>query len=282
MHRLRGIGSTPFITLILGGMLTLFIAGPVMAAPETICGRVDAVSATDATVDGRIVPLAGLDADAVAALQLAFNGNLDACVDVDSTGPTVNEALAVAVTADLCGHVRPAPGTDVMVDRVVIPPELLDAETYDTLQFINSLNGSACLSIDVTGSDGVSIVVVQFDAEICATVTDVGPTTIELNGRLFDVASDVDLGADVGDGICVAVTSAPGGGVVITQRTDDDEDDGSTGNGGNGDGDVPDTALGEPVHPSLPVLLGAAVLLIAGLRLVVGAWTSSAQPRRRI
>jgi hypothetical protein len=254
MSRPRPFRLLPALALALATPIMLLSAGPALADPETICGRVDAVTATDATVDGRLIPLAGLDADAVAALQLALNGGLDACVEVDSTGGTVNSASAVSVSADLCGHVRPAPGTDVMVDGVIIPPDLLDAETYDTLQFIRSNNGSACLSIDVSGIGGVSTVAVQFDAEICATVTDVGAGSIELNGTSFDVASGVDLDAVVGDGICVAVTSAAGREVEITQRTDDDEDGGSSGGGGGNDGgsgsgggEVPDTAMAPPV-----------------------------------
>src|ERR1044072_7345413 len=68
MHRLRITRPLPVITLVLGTMLPLIAAGPVLAAPETICGRVDAVTATNATVDGRTVTLAVLVADAVMRL----------------------------------------------------------------------------------------------------------------------------------------------------------------------------------------------------------------------
>ncbi len=226
------------LALAIAAAFTTF--GVAFAAPETICGRVDAVSASDATVDGRVVPLAGLDAQAVGALQLAFNGNLDACVDVDSTGATVNQAFAVAVTFDQCGRVRPGGGTAVMVDGVIIPPVLLDAETFDALEFAMSINGSACLAIDVTGSGGVSTVAAQLDMEVCGTVTGLGATSVELNGTTFAVANGVDLDdPDEGDGICVAISSAAGGGVEVIARTDDnDEDDGT--------GEVPDTAMAAP------------------------------------
>ena len=214
--------------------------GVAFAAPETICGRVDAVTATDATVDGRLVPLAGLDAQAVGALQLALNGGLDACVDVDSTGATVNQAFAVATTFDQCGRVRPGGGTSVMVDGVVIPPVLVDAETFDALEFAMSINGSACLAIEVSGSDGVSSVDAQLDMEVCGTVTDLRANSVELNGTGFAVATGVDLDdPDEGDVICVVVSSAAGGGVEVIARTDDHDEDGGT-------GEVPDTAMGAP------------------------------------
>jgi hypothetical protein len=259
---------TPRLTLALasGAFATFLLAGPAFAAPETICGRVDAVSATEATVDGRTVPLAGLDAEAIAGLELAFNGNLDACVDVDSTGATVNQAFAVTVSADLCGRARPAPGTDAMVDGVIIPPELLDAETYAALKFAVSINGSACVAIDVTGSGGVSTVDATLNMEVCATVTGVGANTVELNGTSFDVAAGVDLDVEVGDGICAAVSSAAGGGVEITQRTDEDEDDDDGDSDGTGDGDVPDTAMPSAVgQPGLPALLGLVLLVTGGI-----------------
>ncbi|HEX3219023.1 MAG TPA: hypothetical protein VHU77_03180 [Candidatus Limnocylindria bacterium] len=245
---------------VAGGALALLVSvGTTLAAPETICGRVDAVSADEATVDGRTVPLDGLDAQAVGALQLAFNGNLDACVDVDSTGATVNQAFAVSVSADLCGHVRPAGGSDVMVDRVTIPPVLLDAETYDAVKFAMSINGSACLKIDVTGSGGVSTVDVELNEEVCGTVTGETRNTIELNGHDFDLADNV---ADydnpqLGDGVCLVVSSAAGGGVEVIARTDEHDPDSGTG----GDGDVPDTALRNA--SGLPVVGGWILVLLA-------------------
>jgi len=215
--------------------------GVALAAPETICGRVDAVTATDATVDGRVVPLAGLDAQAIGALQLAFNGNLDACVDVDSTGATVNQAFGVAVSFDECGRVRPGGGSAVMVSGVIIPPVLLDAETFDALEFAMSINGSACLAIDVTGSGGVSSVDAQLDMEVCGTVTDQTADSVELNGTSFAIATGVELDdPDQGDVICVVVSSAAGGGVEVIARTDDHDED------GGGAGEVPDTAIAAP------------------------------------
>ncbi|HEX6655029.1 MAG TPA: hypothetical protein VF153_02335 [Candidatus Limnocylindria bacterium] len=262
MHA-QPITPSRFLLAIAGAAVAAFASvGIALAAPETICGRVDAVSATDATVDGRAVPLAGLDAQAIGALQLAFNGGLDACVDVDSTGATVNQAFAVTVTFDQCGRVRPGGGSDVMVDRVIIPPVLLDAETFEALEFAMSINGSACLAIDVTGSNGVSSVDAQLDMEVCGTVTDKGPGSVELNGKSFDVAAGVDLDdPDEGDVICVVVSSAAGGGVEVIARTDDhDEDDG-------GAGEVPDTAMA-PSAPLAPQAAGLALLSL-GLGLAI-------------
>ena len=243
-----------------GGALAAFIsAGTAFAAPETICGRVDAVAADEATVDGRQVPLDGLDAEAIGALQLAFNGNLDVCVDVDSTGATVNEAFGVQVSADLCGRTRPAGGSDVMVDGVLIPPVLLDPETYQALQFAMSINGSSCLAIDVTGSGGVSSVDAQLDMEVCATVTDLAAHSVELNGTAFAVASGVDLDAPAeGDVICVVVSSAAGGGVEVIARTDDHDDDGGPSDGG----EVPDTAM--RAGAAWPVTAGLLLLALGG------------------
>jgi hypothetical protein len=251
----------PAVLLVLALLLLISLAGPVSAAQETICGRVDEVTQDTATVDGQLIPLAGLDADARAGLELAFNGNLDACVEVEVTNGTVTQALGVQVSAALCGNVDPAPGTDVLVDRVLIPPELLDAGTFQALRFAVSANGSACLYIDVAGSGGTSTVDVHLDMEVCATVTEVGAQTVALNGVTFDVAADADLNVEVGDVICVFMsTSADGTGIEVMQRTDEpdepDEDGNGSGGGGDGDdqggggtggGEVPDTAL--PFQP---------------------------------
>ena len=144
-----------------------------------------------------------------------------------------------------------------MVDGVLIPPVLLDAETYQALQFAMSINGSSCLAIDVTGSGGVSSVDAQLDMEICATVTDLAAHSVELNGTTFAVASGVDLDAPAeGDVICVVVSSAAGGGVEVIARTDDDEDDGGPG------GEVPDTAM--RAGTAWPATAGLLLLALGG------------------
>jgi hypothetical protein len=256
-------------------LASLLLAGHVLAVQETICGRVDAVTQDEATVDGHEIPLDGLDADAVAGLQLALNGNLDACVEVETDAGVVTQAYSVTVTADLCGRVRPAGGTDVMVDGVVIPPELVNAETMTALQFAMSNNGSACLAIDVAGDGSTTTVEVQFDMEACGTVTAVGNGTIELNGVTFDVAAGVDLEADVDDVICVFMTTSADGGVEITQRTDEDEDgDGGGEVDGGGGQPVPDTAM--PLAPS-SATLGAGLLLV-GTALLLGRRTTRHRP----
>jgi hypothetical protein len=252
-------------------VLALVLAGPVLAAPETLCGRVDEVGADTALVDGQSVPLDGLDATAVAGLQLALNGGLEACVDVEVIDGSITQAYGVTVSADLCGNVRPVPFDDVMVDRVHIPLALTDAETYDALRFAMSINGAACLAIDVAPGKGGTLVDVALNMEVCATVTGVGTRTLELDGFVFDLAPGTDLlGAEVGDVICVIVVSAEAGGVEVTQRTDDvDEqpDPDRNGGGDNGGDDsggptVPDTAA-----QSMPPLgpLGALLLLVAAL-----------------
>jgi hypothetical protein len=256
------------LPVALAAFVPLLLAGQVAAAPETICGRVDAITADEATVDGQQIPLDGLDADAIAALELAMNGSLDACVDVESSGGIVTEAFGVTVSAQLCGNVDPAPGSDVFVDRVLIPPELLDTETFDALRFAVNANGSACLYIDTSGSGGITTVDVHLDMEVCGTVTAVGAQTLDLNGETFDVAAGADIDVEEGDVICVFITSAEGGGVEITQRTDevDEEPDPGDGgvNGGSG-GDVPDTAALPPQPPFVPIgmllLLASAVML---------------------
>jgi hypothetical protein len=257
-------------------LVPLLLAGQVLAAPETICGRVDAVTADEATVDGQVIPLDGLDADAIAALELAMNGSLDACVDVDSSGGIVTQAFGVTVSAQLCGNVDPAPGTDVLVDRVLIPAELLDTETFDALRFAINANGSACLSIDTSGSGGITTVDVHLDMEVCGTVTAVGDQTLDLNGETFDVAAGADIDVEEGDVICVFITSAEGGGVEITQRTDEvdeepDPGEGGVNGGGGGEDPVPDTATSAPQLPLIPIgivllLASTAVLSVSVLR----------------
>jgi hypothetical protein len=255
----------------------LLLAGQVAAAPETICGRVDAVSADEATVDGQVIPLDGLDADAIAALELALNGSIDACVDVESSGGIVTEAFGVTVSAQLCGSVDPAGGTDILVDRVLIPQELLDAETFETLRFAINANGAPCLYIDVSGSGGTTTVDVHLDMEVCGTVTALGAQTLDLNGMTFDVADGADLfDVEEGDVICVFITSAEGGGVEITQRTDEvdeepDPGDGGVNGGGGGDAPVPDTATSGPQPPFAPIgivliLASAAMLSLSVVR----------------
>jgi hypothetical protein len=262
------------IPLLLGLLLPLALAGPVSAAQETICGRVDAVGQDSATVDGRTIPLHGLDGDAVAGLQLALNGSIDACVDVEVADGSVTQALGVSVTADLCGHVRPVPGSDVMVDRVAIPPELTDSETYEALRFAMNANAAACLAIDVAPGEDGSVVVVVLAMEACATVTDVDADTITLNGMAFDVAAGAELDAEVGDVICVIISSADGGGVEVTQRTDEDEEgeEPGQGNGGGtagGGGSVPDTAIAlrQPDLEAVGLLLVAAAALLTSRQL---------------
>jgi hypothetical protein len=259
------------LPLVIAALLPMLLASPASAAQETICGRVDAVTQDDATVDGRLIPLNGLDADARAALELALNGNLDACVDVEVIDGTVTQVLGVTVSADLCGNVDPAGGTDIFVDRVLIPPELLDAETFDALRFAMSANGSACLYIDVSGSAGATMVDAHLDMEVCGTVTAVGAQTLTLNGVAFDVVDGADLDVEEGDVVCVFITSAAAGGVEITQRTDEEDEEpgggGDVSGGNGGDGEVPDTALPHQ-PPFVPIgamlfLTGAALLALS-------------------
>ncbi len=253
-----------------GLVLPLLLAAPVLAAPETICGRVDDVGEDSALVDGQSVPLDGLDADAVAGLQLALNGSLEACVDVEVIDGVITQAYGVSVSADLCGNVRPVPFSDVMVDGVHIPPELTDAETYEALRFVMSTNGAACLAIDVAPGEAGTVVEVALNMEVCATVTGIGQGSIELDGVTFDVAPATDLlGAEVDDIVCVIIASAEGGGVEVTHRTDEVDEEPDPGNGGDdpdgnsgGNGMVPDTAA----HGPQPLVgLGALLLLAAAL-----------------
>jgi hypothetical protein len=231
----------------LGALLALAAIGPASADPATICGRVDAVDAVGgtATVDGQSIPLAGLDEDAVAGLELAFNGRFDACADVEVVGGVVTETHGVTVSSPrLCGSVDPAGGTDVLVDRVLIPQPLMDEETLEILTYAAVSNKAACLQIDVSPGSGGTVVILALDMEICATVTDLGNGTVELDGIQIDVADGVDLEADEGDIICVLVSTAEGSGIEVVQRTDEDEDeDPEGGSQGGGGGDVPDTAL---------------------------------------
>lgn len=260
---------SPALVPIVAMLLTLLLVAPSAAATDTICGRVDAVAAASATVDGVEVGIADLGTDAVAGLQLALNAGTSACVTVTVEDGQPPNATAVDVSLSrLCGNIDPAPGSDVMVDRVLIPPDLLRADVLAALQWSINQDASACFSADVSGGGAQTTVDVTLDLSVCSPVTAVGDGSVTLSGMQFAVAPEVDLQASVGEALCVVIGTADDGSLQVIAV--DDEDDGSPGPTPGGGQTPPDTAIASPtpIQPflELGVLLVATAALGAGAR----------------
>jgi len=252
------------VPMLLALLPALTFAPSAAAATDTICGRVDAVTDTTATVDGVVVGITGLGTDAVAGLQLALNAGTSACVDVTVEDGQMPNATAVDVSlSDLCGNVDPAPGSDVLIDRVLIPPDLVSADVLATLQWSINQNASACFSADVSGGGPDTDVGVSLDLSVCSTVTALGAETVTLSGMRFAVAPDVDLRASVGEVVCVVIRTADDGTLQVIAV--DDEDEGPAPS--NGGVTPPDTAMRQPLVGALPFTLGWLLLLVSGLGL---------------
>lgn len=245
------------------------LTSSVAAATDTICGRVDAVTDTTATVDGVVVGIADLGTDAVAGLQLALNAGTSGCVDVTVEDGQQPNATAVDVSlSSLCGNVDPAPGSDVLIDRVLIPPDLVSADVLGALQWSINQNASACFSASVSGGGSDTQVDVSLDLSLCSPVTALGNDSVTLGGMRFAVAPDVDLQASVGEVLCVVISTADDGTLQVIAV--DDEDDGSPAPTPGPAQTPPDTAISQPVSSHIPATLGAVLVLIGAL-LVVAA-----------
>ena len=242
-----------------------------------LCGTVT-LDADSATVGGVDVPLSVLSAEAAAALQIAVDAGVNACVDVTVVNTDVVNA-AVDVTVDLCGTVTVNADGSATVDGVTIPADLIDGDLGAVLEATADAAGEACVTVDAVSSGGETIVTVVADVSLCATVQAITATTITAGGVTFPTATDLRGDIQVGDDICFDLVTDPDGGSVMppgsvitdpsgTPITDPDGspvDDGGTPL-------LPDTALAPAAPagdaPALVVLGLLASLATAGGRLM--------------
>ena len=228
-----------------------------------LCGAVT-LGADSATVGGVDVPLSLLSAEAVAALQVAVDAGVNACVDVTVANTEVVNA-AVDVTLELCGTVTLNADGSATIDGVTIPADLIDADLAAALEATADAAGEACVTIDAVSSGGETIVTVVASVSLCATVDAITATSVTAGGVTFPTATDLRAVIQVGDDICFELVTDPDGGLVIppggvitdpagTPITDPD--------GSPADDDdtplLPDTALA----PLAPVGGAAALVLL--------------------
>lgn len=238
-------------------------------ATINLCGDVT-LDADSATIGGVDVPLTLLDAEAQAAIALAIDAGSDICVQLVIDDTALVQAN-VSLSIDLCGDVTLDASGNVMVDGVVIPDALLDANVAALLELAAAADGTACASVDATSTGGNTTVGVTVTIEVCAEVTAVTENTITLGGVTFFLAGAADLDIEVGETLCVAATTSPTGDPVITDVDVTDDEEPATGTPGatpgGGSPMLPDTAMATGFDTGMAgaLLLVAAALGAAGI-----------------
>lgn len=252
-------------------------------ATLALCGSAT-LDADSATIGGVDVPTSLLSAEAAAALQVAADAGLNACVDVTVANTSVVDA-AVDVSVDLCGTVTLNADGSATVDGVNIPADLIDADLAAALDAAARAGGEACISVSAVSSGGETIVTVIADISLCATVEAITATTITVGGVTFPTDTDLTADVQVGDDICLGLVTGPSGEIVVPGGTVTLPDgtpiggDGTptTGGGGTPAGEgtelLPDTASAAADAASRATALAilglmAAVTLVLGTRLV--------------
>ena len=240
-----------------------------LSATFNVCGDVT-LDADSATIGGVDLPLTLLDAEAQAAIALAIDAGSDICVQLVIDDTALVQAN-VSLSIDLCGDVTLDASGNVMVDGVVIPDALLDANVAALLELAAAADGTACASVDATSTGGNTTVGVTVAIEVCAEVTAVTENTITLGGVTFFLAGAGNLDVEIGDTLCVTATTSPTGDPVITDvDTTDDEEPATATPGatpGGGSPMLPDTATAAGFDTGMAgaLLLIATVLGAAGI-----------------
>jgi hypothetical protein len=187
-----------------------------------LCGTVASLDADSAAVGGLDVPFTALSADAEAALQLALDAGVEACLDLVVEDTAITSAT-VTVAADVCGTVTVDAGGDATVNGVEIPAELLNAGASAVLVFAADADGLACAGVTVT-NDSVSATA---NAEVCATVTlDADGDALVAGAPVPDAAisaelqAALELAAEAGAEACVTVAADSSGDLDATVTLD--------------------------------------------------------------
>ena len=253
-------GATVCLDVTIDSATGLFTS-VALSATINLCGDA-ALDADSVTVAGVDVPLTLLDAEARAALDVAIDAGADVCLSVVVDGTDIVQAN-LTVNVDLCGEVTLDANGDVVVDGVVIPDALLDADAAALLELAAAADGTACAAVDASTTGGDTNVGVTVTIEVCAEVTAVTDSSVTIGGVTFIFAGAAAAGLEVGDEVCVAATTSPTGDPVIT---DIDTEDGVAPGAGGGGGSpmLPDTATAS-VGTSGTTALGTLLLLLAAL-----------------
>ena len=189
--------------------LLLIAVAPVLAAPADSGGGARIVLAQpeecdEITVkeDGDIVvdevtlteeQLALLDADVLAALQLAAHAAGVACVDVTMDAGEIAVELEISFCPASVGV--DAEGT-IALEGIEIDPALLDVEMLNLLRGAATAGVDACLSVFVT--DNEVLVEVGVDACVTARANEDGSVTVLLGGvEILFPAGSIDDPANV-------------------------------------------------------------------------------------
>ena len=184
-----------------------------LSATIDVCGDVT-LDADSATVAGVDVPLGVLDANAIAALQLAADAGVDACVLLIVDDTAIAQANVTA-SVELCGAVVLEADGDAVVDGITIDAALLDAQAEALLALAAEADGVACVAVDASTTGGSTSVGVLVVIDVCAEVTAVTDDTVTIGGITFVLAGAADAGIEVGDAVCVTATTAPTGNPII-------------------------------------------------------------------
>ena len=106
-----------------------------------------------------------MDAETRAALQVAIDAGVDVCLNVvvDDTDPV---QANLTVNLDQCGEGTLDTNGDVVVDGVVIPDALLNANAAALLELAAEADGSACASVDASSTGGDTTVGVTVTIEV--------------------------------------------------------------------------------------------------------------------
>lgn len=218
-----------------------------------LCGSVT-LDADSATVAGVDVPLSLLSADAAAALQVAVDASVNACVDVTVTNTDVVSA-AVDATVVVCGTVTLNADGSATVDGVTIPAALIEADLAAALGLAAAADGEACITVDAVSAGGETTVTVIVDISLCATVEAITATTITVGGVTFPTEADLTADVQVGDEICFELATNASGVIVVPDGTPVD-------GGGTPGGDVPELLPDTALAPATPGDSSASLLLV--------------------
>lgn len=254
-------GATICIDVTIDSTTGLFTS-VALSATINLCGDAT-VDADSVTIGGVDVPLSLLDAEARAALDVAIDAGADVCLSVVVDDTNIVQAN-LTVNVDLCGEVTLDANGDVVVDGVVIPDALLDADAAALLELAAAADGTACAAVDASTTGGDTNVGVTVTIELCAEVTAVTEDSVTIGGVTFVFAGAAAAGIEIGDDVCVAATTSPTGDPVITDIDTEDGVSPGAGGGGGGGGSpmLPDTAA-SPVTADATTALGTLLLAAA-------------------
>lgn len=219
--------TTLLSTLVLGALLSMFLAAPVSAATTgTLCGQVTSFTAATAVTDGSITidgttevidssAAAAIDLATVTTLQTLATADATTCVEITANDSEEIVDLDIAAQAEICGTVTADTVTGLYsVAGVLLPLTVVgaDAELTALLDAAARAAAVACIDVTIDGTTGlITTVSLSVTLNLCGDATvdadSVALAGLDLPLSLLDAEARaaLQLAIDAGADVCLSV-----------------------------------------------------------------------------